>query len=237
MNNFNKNKINDNRNIFIVIPVFNEEKTIGKLAENLSKIGYTVVIVNDGSLDKTYEIAMKCRLKYPENIFVLNHVINRGVGVALNTGMSFSVLKGAKDVVTFDGDGQHDIEDIPNVVKPLKENNAEVVNGARTLEDMPFTKNFANSIMNFLTYIFYGVKVKDSQTGFKGFKSEIIPKINIISSGYGAISEFLREIHKNNLKFEEVNIKTIYTPETQNKGTNMWVGLKIMLKMIINMFK
>ena len=102
---------------------------------------------------------------------------------------------------------------------------------------MPNSKNFANTVMNIMTYLFYRTKVKDSQSGLRAFKAEVIPKLNLLSRGYGVSSEFIREIRRNHLKLVEVTITTIYTPETQAKGTNAMVGLKILFKMIMDIFR
>lgn len=223
--------------VFIVIPAFNEEKTVGPIIEEIVKLGYMAVLVDDGSKDNTFKIAKSYKSKYPNNIFLYQHVINRGLGAALKTGMTGALIHGAKFVVTFDADGQHAIEDIAKVSEPLKNGKADVVIGSRPFEDMPSSKNFANTIMNFITFVFYKTKVKDSQSGLRAFKAEIIPKLSLLSRGYGVSSEFIREIRKNRLKLEEVTITTIYTPETQAKGTNALVGLKILFKMIIDIFK
>ncbi|KZX14496.1 undecaprenyl-phosphate mannosyltransferase [Methanobrevibacter cuticularis] len=224
--------------VFIVVPAYNEEKTVGEIIEEIAQRGYKVILVDDGSSDDTNKIAKSSKEKFPDRIFVYRHVINRGLGAALITGMTAALRKKAKYVVTFDADGQHDINDIEKVCKPLKDDvDVDVVIGARPFEDMPRSKNFANSVMNFLTRVFYKTKVKDSQSGLRAFKAATIPKIEIMSQGYDVSSEFIREIRKNNFKLKEVTITTIYTPETQAKGTNAIVGIKILFKMIINIFK
>jgi glycosyltransferase involved in cell wall biosynthesis len=224
-----------NSDVFVVVPCFNEEDSVGFIVEELSSRNYKVVLVDDGSTDNSYEIVKKSKLKYPNNIFILHHVINRGLGNALKTGLTFSFNKNAEYVVTFDADGQHDIEDVKSVITPLKNGKAQVVIGSRVFKNMPMTKRFANNVMNFITHLFYRVKVKDSQSGLRAFKSATIPKLRIMSSGYAVSSEFIREIHKNHLIFEEVSIKTIYTHETQNKGTNVFTGIKILFKMIFHL--
>jgi len=229
--------LNTNKEIFVVIPAFNEEKTVGTIIEEIASLDYNVVLVDDGSKDSTYKIAKNSQFKYPQNIFVFQHIINRGVGAATMTGMNAALLLGAKYIVTFDADGQHAIEDIPKVCKPLINGETEVVMGARPFEDMPSSKSFANTVMNFITLIFYRVKVKDSQSGLKAFKADIVPKLALLSPGYAVCSEFVREIRRNHLSFEEVTITTIYTPETQAKGTNAIVGLKILVRMIIDLFR
>ena len=223
--------------VYLVVPAFNEEKTVSQIIEGIAEKGYNVILVNDGSKDKTLELAIESKRKYPNQIFVVSHVINRGLGAALKTGMVVALNKGAKYIVTFDADGQHEIEDIPKVCKPLKEGEADVVIGARPFEDMPLSKSFANYIMNALTLIFYGRNVKDSQSGLRAFTAHAADVINIVSRGYGVSSEFIKEISDKNLRLAEVTITTIYTPETQNKGTDAIVGLRILTKMVIDLFR
>ena len=131
-----------------------------------------------------------------------------------------------------DADGQHDIEDIDKVCEPLIKGEADAVIGVRPFKDMPFSKSFANNIMNFLTRIFYRVNVSDSQTGFRAFTIDTLNKVDIRARGYIIASEFLRQFKENKIKLKEVTITTIYTPETQAKGTNAIVGLKIMFRML-----
>lgn len=225
------------KDVYLVVPAFNEEKTVSQIIEGIAEKGYNVILVNDGSRDNTLDLAIASKRKYPNQIFVVSHVINRGLGAALKTGMVVALNKGAKYIVTFDADGQHEIEDIPKVCKPLQDGEADVVIGARPFEDMPISKSFANIIMNALTLIFYGRKVKDSQSGLRAFTAHAADVISIVSRGYGVSSEFIKEISDKKLRLAEVTITTIYTPETQNKGTDAIVGLKILTKMVIDLFR
>ena len=225
------------KDVYLVVPAFNEEKTVSQIIEGIAEKGYNVILVNDGSKDKTLKLAIGSKRKYPNQIFVVSHVINRGLGAALKTGMVVALNKGARYIVTFDADGQHEIEDIPKVCKPLQDGEADVVIGARPFEDMPISKSFANIIMNALTLIFYGRKVKDSQSGLRAFTAHAADVINIVSRGYGVSSEFIKEISDKKLRLAEVTITTIYTPETQNKGTDAIVGLKILTKMVLDLFR
>ena len=219
------------KDIFLVVPAYNEENTVSQIIEGIAERGYSVILVNDGSADNTLKLAIESKRRYPNQIFIVSHVINRGLGAALKTGMTVALNKGAKYIITFDADGQHEISDIPAVCKPLQDGVADAVIGSRPFEDMPISKSFANLVMNALTFIFYGTNVKDSQSGFRAFTAEAASKINVVSRGYGVSSEFIKEISVKNLRLAEVTITTIYTPETQHKGTDAIVGLKILAKM------
>jgi len=223
--------------IYLVVPAYNEQKTVSEIIEGIASRGYNIILVNDGSKDNTLKLAVESQNKYPDKIFIASHMINRGLGAALKTGMATALKHNAKYIVTFDADGQHEIDDIPKVCKPLQEGKAEFVIGSRPFEDMPITKSFANIVMNILTLVFYRKNVKDSQSGLRAFTADAARKINIVSPGYAVSSEFIKEIRDNNLKLDEVTITTIYTPETQNKGTDIVVGIKILIKMILDLFR
>ncbi len=222
----------DKSNTFIVIPAYNEEERVQPVINNLAERGFKMVIVNDGSTDNTLEKLKESQRKYPNNIFILNHIINQGMGAAISTGLDAVLKHNPKYIVNLDADGQHDINDIDKVCEPLIKGRAEAVIGVRPFEDMPTSKNFANTVMNILTKVFYQVDVSDSQTGFRALTFDALKKIEMNVQGYIVASEFLRQFKENGIKFEEVTITTIYTPETQAKGTNAMVGIKIMFNMI-----
>ncbi len=225
------------KDTFLVVPAYNEEKHVEKVLIDIANLGYNIILVNDGSSDNTLNIARNVQNIYPSQIHIVSHVINRGLGAALKTGMTVALKHNAKYIITFDADGQHNFEDIAKVIKPLMERKADAVIGSRIFDDMPTTKHFANDVMNLLTHIFYGVKVKDSQSGLRAFSAAAARQIDIVSAGYGVSSEFIKEIKDNHIVYDEVPITTIYTEETQHKGTNAIIGIKIMIKMIFDLFR
>ena len=104
------------KNTYIVIAAYNEQDNIVKVVRNLKKAGYSnVVVVDDGSGDNTYIAAAKA------GAVALQHPINRGQGAALKTGIDYALLHGADIIVTFDADGQHRVEDLPAMIKPVAE--------------------------------------------------------------------------------------------------------------------
>lgn len=217
---------------FVVLPAYNEATRIQPVIESIAEKGYNMVIVNDGSSDNTLEVILDSKKKYPNRVHVYSLIINRGVGIATQTGFDAVLKFNPKYIVSMDSDGQHSADDLDAVIEPLVSGRAEAVIGVRPLEDMPKSRNIANSIMNLLTRIFYDVNVSDSQTGFRAVTIDALNKISINAQGYLISSEFIREINDNDIPFEEVIIKTIYTPETQAKGTNYKVAIKILLQMM-----
>ena len=228
--------VEDKNATYVVLPAYNEATRIKQVLEDIARKGYNMVIVNDGSSDNTLDVIKQVKKEFPDKIHIFSLMINRGVGIATQTGFEAVLRFNPKYVVSMDSDGQHSADDLDKIIKPLVMGEAEAVIGVRPFEDMPKTRSFANSVMNFLTKIFYRVDVSDSQTGFRAITVDALDKISINATGYLISSEFIREVNDNNIPFAEVPIQTIYTPETQAKGTNLTVALKILFQMIKHQF-
>ena len=228
--------VEDKNATYVVLPAYNEATRIRPVITDIARKGYNMVIVNDGSSDNTLEVIKQVKKEFPNKIHIFSLMINRGVGIATQTGFEAVLRFNPKYVVSMDSDGQHSADDLDKIIKPLVMGEAEAVIGVRPFEDMPKTRSFANSVMNFLTKIFYRVDVSDSQTGFRAITVDALDKISINATGYLISSEFIREVNDNNIPFAEVPIQTIHTPETQAKGTNLTVALKILFQMIKHQF-
>lgn len=224
-------------NTYIVLSCFNEEETLKEVTEELVKRGFNVIIIDDGSKDKSPEIAKKLVEKYPDQVDYYRHVINIGLGGAIKTGIKAALSKGADIIITFDADGQHNPDDLNNMYPALTNGEADVVIAARDFEDMPSGRRFGNTMMNYVTYIFQGKMVKDSQSGLRGFTADAARKLNLKSPQYGVSSEIIGEIDRNNLRLKEVPMTTIYDKRTIEKGTNLFVGIKIVFEFINELFK
>ena len=222
--------------IYIVVPAYNEEKMIGSTLKKLKGEGYkNIIVVDDGSSDNTYNIAKE------KGTIVCRHLINRGLGGALGTGIKCALLYNPKVIITFDADGQHDPKDIEKIAKPILEDNYDVVIGSRLMDEnevknMPKIKRIGNWGLNLLTYLMGGHFITDSQSGLRAFsnKSAKIIIEQLKSNKYEVSSEFVVLIKRNNLKFMELPIKTIYTDYSMARGTNVITGFKILIKLIVH---
>jgi UDP-N-acetylglucosamine---dolichyl-phosphate N-acetylglucosaminyltransferase len=221
---------------FVVVPAYNEEKTVENVLEDLLKMGFDFVVVDDGSSDETNKIVTRI-IKEKKQGLLCKHLLNRGLGAAIKTGIEAALAQGADIIVTFDADGQHDPDDINTVIMPIIKNEADVAVGKRDFKEMPSSKKYGNQIMNFITLIFYGIRVSDSQSGLRAFNRKAAQSIIINARDYGVSSEIIGEVKRHQLKLEEVPMKTIYTDYTMKKGTNLYEGLKILTKLILNIFK
>ncbi|EHR79037.1 bifunctional phosphatase/dolichol-phosphate glucosyltransferase [Thermococcus litoralis DSM 5473] len=218
---------------YVVVPAYNEEKTIGNVLRDLLQYfrGEEIVVVNDGSRDRTRELAQE------KGVVVLTHLVNRGLGGALGTGIRYALLKGAELILTFDADGQHLVDDALRVMKPVAEGKADFAVGSRLkgdVSEMPFVKRFGNFVLDFITAVFAKKYVSDSQSGLRCLNRECASKIKITCDRYAVSSEIIIEASKNGCRIVEVPIKAVYTEYSKKKGTNILEGVKIAFNLLLD---
>jgi len=209
---------------YIVIAAYNEEKKISNVIKDIKKQGYNnVVVVDDGSKDKTYKIAKK------ENIIVLKHIINLGKGAAIKTGCDYAIKKGAKILILIDADGQHEPKEIPRFIKALQ--NVDIVFGYRKFnKNMPKILKIGNLGLNLFTKLLFKINLRDTQSGYKAIKTKIYKKIKWTSNNYSMETEIIAKVGENKLRYSQIPIKTIYLDKS--KGTTIRDGIKILKNMI-----
>ena len=222
--------------VCIILPAYNEAPVIEQVLDSLKKqkLKAKIVVIDDGSTDETAKIARK------KEVGVLRHVLNRGLGGALGTGLAFAKKAGADIAVTLDSDGQHDPADIKRVVKPILDGKADVVIGTRWKSnrgEIPFDRKVITIASNILTFFLFGILTSDSQSGFRAFSKKAIDTIIIRTQGMEVSSEFFGEIKKNKLRLAEVPIKVIYTPYSRKKGQTNLNSIQILLKLILRLFR
>lgn len=213
-----------NKDVWVVIPAYNESKKISDVIQKTKKYCSNIIVVDDGSKDKTFEIAKKT------NVIVLKHIINLGKGAAVKTGCDFALKKGAKKLVLIDSDGQHDPSEIHKFLKALEK--VDIVFGYRKFnKKMPFILKFGNNYINFVTKLLYGVNLRDTQCGYRALRANAYKKARWKSNDYSMESEMIANIGKRHLKYKEIPIKTIYSDKY--KGTTIFDGIKIVFNMFL----
>ncbi len=221
-------------NTVIVIPVYNEAKVVGQVIEDVRAHGFQdIVVVDDGSDDESWAVASG------HDVLALRLKVNRGKGAAVKTGIMAANLLAADVVVTMDGDGQHDPADIKPLITPILEGKRDVVLGSRLLqrEEMPKIKVLANNVGNFFTWLFYGLLVSDSQSGFRAYSRYAALIIDTKADKYEYDSKVIREIKNNRLRFTEVPVHTRYTDYSKGKKNKQGFlnGLVTLYRMIWKM--
>ena len=197
--------------ITVGIPAFNEEENIGAIIIKLKKIVDTVIVCDDGSTDMTNEISKKM------GALVIEHKENLGYGSSIK-----SIFEKAKEMdsdilVTFDGDGQHNIDDVKKIVQPILEMNADIVIGSRFLnkdKNVPKYRKLGIKTITKLTNVALEKKLSDSQSGFRAYNKKAINEINPKDSGMGISTEILIKANSKKLEIVEIPITILYNGNT-----------------------
>ena len=222
--------------IAIIIPAYNEEKMIAEVIKTLRTSYSHVFVIDDGSTDRTAEVAAAAGAK------VLRHVINRGQGAALETGLRAAFLDGADIVVTFDADGQMQPADIPALTAPIEAGLCDVVLGSRFLKandeekttNMPLLRRWTLKAGLLFTRLTTGLKLTDTHNGLRAFSRGAVAKINLRCDRMAHASEILEEISRLGLRYREVPVTIKYTDYSMAKGQKLSGAFRIIKDLIIS---
>jgi glycosyltransferase involved in cell wall biosynthesis len=212
-----------------VIPAYNESGHIGEVVREVRALVGDVVVIDDGSSDGTAAEAKA------SGAHVYRHLVNRGLGGSIATGTRAALRRGADIIVTLDGDGQHVPAEIDVVAAPVRRGEADFVIGSRMLdpEGMPIMRRVANRFANLCTWALFGVRVTDSQSGFRAFSRRVAESIDIRTSRMEVSSEIVAEVALRGFRIAEVPITVIYTEYSLSKGQSLKVGLQTLTKLIL----
>jgi len=191
-----------------VIPFYNESTTIKKIIVDTLDYVELVIAVNDGSTDDS-----SSQIFLDENVIVLSERENRGKGFALRKGFSKAVELGCDAVITIDADLQHDPGSIPALLTGLASFDLVLGNRLKDLSEMPFQRVMSNKLCSFLLSKKTGMKIIDSQCGFRAFSLKVLQKVHTRSNGYEAESEIIILAARAGFKIGFVEVPTIYGNE------------------------
>lgn len=204
-------------NLSVIIPVYNEEKTIQEIVRRVWATGLAgeIIIVDDGSSDNTCEALMQ--LSSQDGVKVFFHEENRGKGAAVRTGID----KAQGEVLLIqDADLEYDPRDYPSLLKPIQEGIADVVYGSRFLggarRPIMFWNMIANKILTLVTNILYNNILTDMETGYKVFKREVVSGIPLRARRFDFEPEFTAKILKRKVRLFEVPIT--FNPREYSEG-------------------
>ena len=223
-------------NVVAIIPAYNEEEALPDVIAKTLKHVDRVIIVNDGSDDKTAEVAVESGAE------VINHSTNLGKGEALKSG--FKAIDDDSIIVTIDGDGQHNPDEIPYLLKPIIEEGADLVNGSRYMngpeENTPAYRRVGQKVLDIATNISAGTKVTDSQSGFRAFSNRSRSCFRFKDTGFGIESEMIVDASEAGLKIVEVPITVRYDVDGSTKDPithGVGVLLRIIIDKVVRTFK
>ena len=194
--------------IIITIPAYNEEDTIGNVISEIkevmdkTKYDYKIMVVNDGSVDNTANVAKT------SGALLYSHPYNYGLAETFRTEIEKALENNAEIVVHIDADGQYRPEEIPKLIEPIENKEADLVLGSRfmgTIEKMQVIKKLGNIAFSKVVSQISGIKITDGQTGFRAFTREIAEKITIISTHTYTQEQIIKSV-RNKFKVKEVPV-------------------------------
>lgn len=218
--------------IVAAIPAFNEEKTIAKLVLEAQKHVDVVLVCDDGSEDMTAEIAERLGAD------VIKHEKNLGYGAAIKTLFTMAKEVNADVLVTLDGDGQHDPNQIPIVIKPVLQNGMDIVIGSRFLEPekengVPKYRRWGIKVITKLTGVASNHKFSDAQSGFRVYSRKAIEGLNLFENGMGVSVEALLDAKKQGFRIAEVPTQIHYEGlEKTSKNGPVEQGTSVIMSII-----
>jgi glycosyltransferase involved in cell wall biosynthesis len=190
------------------IPAYNEERTIAEVVLKAGCHVGKVLVCDDGSKDMTQRIARK------NGAHVVEHKRNMGYGATLQTIFRKAMDLGADVLVVFDGDGQHDPDEIPELVKPILKGKADVVIGSRFVNgaerSIPLYREIGILFITFLMRILSGYAISDAQSGFRAFNRKALRELKMTEFGWGSSVEVFFRAHDAGLKIVEVPVDCSY---------------------------
>lgn len=224
------------QNIWIVIPAYNEASAIGPVIDGLKKHGYEhILVVDDGSRDKTIAIARTAGAE------VLEHLINRGQGGALQTGIDYLSQEYSPEIiVTFDADGQHRPEDIAALIRPIRDDQADIVLGSRFLNptsEIPLLRLLILKLGILFTNIVSHIQLTDTHNGLRAMNRRAYTAIKITHRGMEHASDIIDEITRKQLRYAECPVTVIYSDYSKAKGQSsigfIKMGCKLLLRKLM----
>jgi glycosyltransferase involved in cell wall biosynthesis len=197
------------KKVIAIVPAYNESSNIVNLVKEVKKYVTTVIVVDDGSNDDTFEKASSTNVK------VLRNLKNRGKGASLRKGILEGIKYKPDIIVTLDADGQHDPADIPKIIKPIKDELADMVIGSRyntnSAKEVPLVRGIGLSVINTLNKTLVNINVKDTQSGFRAYSKTVFGTIyDYDGVGYGAETEQLSQVEIYGYTIVEVPITIRY---------------------------
>jgi glycosyltransferase involved in cell wall biosynthesis len=223
-NNFYQTKESiDNRSIAVVIPAHNEERFIGSLVIQTLQFTQRVIVVDDGSEDHTAAVARAAGAD------VIIHDRNQGKGVAMENGLAYALSLNVDAIVVMDGDGQHRPQEIPELVRPILEGEADMVIGSRFREvksEIPWWRLIGQHALTMATNTASRVYSTDSQSGFRAFSRSAVESMDLRSTGFSVESELQFLAGEKQWRVVEAPISVVYKEKAKRNPIQQ--GLQVL---------
>jgi glycosyltransferase involved in cell wall biosynthesis len=220
------------KKIIVVLPAYNEGPVIRQVITSLLKMVSTIIVVDDGSAVPVINQLHNLPL------VIIRHRVNLGQGAALQTGLSHARKLNPDIVITFDADGQHNEDDIKNLIAPIISNEADVVLGSRFLPEsesiVPFARKITLQFGRMINFLLSGVLLTDAHNGLRAINKAALEKINLTENRMAHASEFLFELKKHKLRYREVPVHIRYTNYSRQKGQTGGDSIKVLFDLLLH---
>lgn len=220
------------KRVFIIIPVFNEKTVIRRVIEEILPLGCNVIVVDDGSEQDIY-----IELKDLHAVEYIRHKANLGQGAALQTGIDLALTRGGDYFVTFDADGQHRGGDIPMMLRPLINNEADIALASRFLVKGSHNASSVRRILlqvgRWVNFLFTGLYLSDSHNGFRALNRIAALSIRITENRMAHATEIIAQIKKHQLRYIEVPSTVTYTDYSRGKGQSGIQSVRIFFDLVL----
>jgi polyprenyl-phospho-N-acetylgalactosaminyl synthase len=225
--------VSDNHDVWVVMPVYDEEKVVASVVEHVLGTFPNVVCVDDGSTDNSAQEILSTRAH------LVRHPINMGQGAALQTGLRYALARtGAQFFITFDSDGQHRVEDAAAMLQVARSGAADVVLGSRFLgvrsETMPWLKRVALRTVVALSPTARRMKLTDAHNGLRVFNRAAADDLRITQNGMAHASEIAGVLGRSSWRVVECPVTVLYTDYSRSKGQSLINGVNILFDMSLS---
>ena len=221
----------DNRSIFVIVPGFNEAAVIRQTIESLLEKNYSVIVVDDASTDATRKILSGLP------VFYTRHLANLGQGAAIQTGIHVALKKNAAYLVTFDADGQHDVNDIERMINLLNQEKAEIVFGSRFLPgaatNLHTSRKLVLKTARLINYLASGILLSDANNGLRVMTREAALKMRITENRSSHNAQLQNFVKYNKLKYAECPVNVSYSEYSRKKGLRNINSIRILYDLIL----
>jgi glycosyltransferase involved in cell wall biosynthesis len=205
---------------------------VGSVISQLIPLGCLIVVVDDGSTEEIQpELLTSPRVVY------IRHKVNLGQGAAIQTGIDYALKQGASWFITFDADGQHSVDDIPVMLQPLLDQEADIVLASRFLargsHNASARKQVLLRIGRWVNYFFTGLYLSDAHNGLRAMNKVAALTIRITENRMAHATEIIAQVKKNQLRFREVAAKVLYTDYSRKKGQSSLNSIRIFFDLVL----
>lgn len=221
-----------NRDVCVIIPVYNEGKVIRQVVNKMLRKFENVVCVDDGSRDDSADEIARTKAT------LVKHPINLGQGAALQTGIDYALMnESVKYFVTYDADGQHELKDVLAMLVAIKKQKVDIILGSRFLgkaENITALKRFILKLAILFTNKTSGVRLTDAHNGLRVFNRNVASKLNITMPDFSHASEIIDRIAQHEFSYAEEPITILYTDYSRAKGQSVINAVNIGFDMLLH---